>query len=98
MVTWLQKTQCRGSLRHLLMVIVPLAFVANLSAASLRETLARFETGATSPAACAADRKIGRSKEVSRFQILPAVWRQYSKSRDYANPAVAWTVAERVLR
>jgi len=53
--------------------MVPLAFLANLSAASLREALAEFETGATSPVACAADQKIGRSKEVSRFQILPGL-------------------------
>jgi hypothetical protein len=46
---------------------------------------------------CAADKKIGRSGEVSRFQILPVVWRQYSRSRDYSNPDVAWAVMQRII-
>ena len=69
-----------------------------IQATSIREVLAEFETGTTSSAFCAGDQMIGRSKEVSRFQILPGVWRQYSKSRDYANPATAWAIAERVLQ
>jgi len=78
--------------------MVPLAFLANLSAASLREALAEFETGATSPVACAADQKIGRSKEVSRFQILPGLWQQYTTSLDYADPETAWAVAKSILQ
>ena len=78
--------------------MVPLAFLANLSAASLREALAEFETGATTPVACAADQKIGRSKEVSRFQILPGLWQQYSTSQDYADPETAWAVAKSILQ
>src|SRR6185369_601489 len=89
MKTWLHAAQCRRSLRPLLLAMVPLAFLANLSAASLREALAEFETGATSPVSCAADQKIGRSKEVSRFQILPGLWQQYSTSQDYADPETA---------
>ena len=68
-----------------------------LPAASLREVLAEFETGAMTAAACAGDHKIGRNKEVSRFQILPSVWHQYARSPDYRNPAAAWSVAERIL-
>ena len=69
-----------------------------IQAASIREVLAEFETGTTSPAFCAGDQMIGRSKEVSRFQIMPEVWRQYSRSRDYSNPDVAWETAERILQ
>ena len=72
-------------------------FIPPLHAATIRELLAEFESGATAPAYSKADQKIGRSKEVSRFQILPVVWRQYSKSRQYSNPEIAWSVAERIL-
>ena len=72
-------------------------FAGALRGASIREALAEFETGATSPTFCAGDHKIGRNKEVSRYQILPSVWSQYSPSREYWNPAVAWSVAERIL-
>ncbi len=34
---------------------------------------------------------------MSRFQIMPDVWRRYTRSRDYQNPEVAWTVAQRIL-
>jgi hypothetical protein len=73
------------------------AFAATLPAASFREVLAEFETGAMTPVVCEGDHKIGRNKEISRFQILPAIWQQYSRSRDYRNPSVAWSVAERIL-
>lgn len=57
-----------------------------------------FESGASQPHRCAADRKRGHSGEVSRYQIMPEVWRQYSRSREYENPQVAWSVAERILQ
>lgn len=56
-----------------------------------------FESGATGPEASSADWVRGGAGEISRFQILPDVWRAYSKSRDYTNPQVAWTVARRIL-
>ena len=65
--------------------------------AGLREALAEFETGATRPHQCEADYKIGSRKEISRFQILPVVWQQYSKSRNYANPHTAWNVTVKIL-
>ena len=40
----------------------------------------------------------GASGEVSRFQIMPAVWKSYSRSRNYSNPQVAWSVAHRILK
>jgi hypothetical protein len=63
----------------------------------LRETLAEFETGALTPNVCPADRVVGSRKEVSRFQILPVVWRQYSSSRNYSDPQTAWDVANKIL-
>ena len=64
----------------------------------LREALGEFETGATKPTACAADRAVGSRQEISRFQILPVVWRQYSNSRNYHDPETAWNVAAKILR
>jgi hypothetical protein len=65
--------------------------------AGLREALGEFETGAITPKSCAADHAIGSRNEVSRFQILPAVWRQYSASRNYHDPETAWSVANKIL-
>ena len=63
----------------------------------LRQSLGMFESGATSWQRSQADFMRGGSGEVSRFQIMPAVWRRYTKSREYENPEVAWTVAQRIL-
>ena len=43
------------------------------------------------------DAIVGRAGERSRYQIMPAVWKSYTGSRDYANPEVARTIAERHL-
>ena len=63
----------------------------------IREALAEFETGALTSTPCAADRIVGSRNEISRFQILPVVWRQYSSSRHYEDPETAWNVANRIL-
>lgn len=63
----------------------------------LPRVLAEFETGATTPKPCAGDRVIGGHKEISRYQILPTVWNQYSSSRNYRDPETAWKVARQVL-
>jgi hypothetical protein len=39
------------------------------------------------------DREVGKAGEVSRYQILPSVWKSYSNSRDYQNPEVSLQVA-----
>jgi hypothetical protein len=39
----------------------------------------------------------GSSGEVSRFQIMPGVWRAYSRSKNYSDPKVAWAVARKIL-
>jgi hypothetical protein len=68
--------------------------------------LAMVESGCGSELACRADRLVGRAGEVSRYQILPAVWRQHHRpaaggSRDarwcFRDPALAKAVAERVM-
>ena len=41
------------------------------------------------------DREIGGAGEVSRYQIMPSVWRRYSASRSYRNPQVSLAVAQR---
>ena len=64
----------------------------------VRESLAMFESGATHIARCQSDKMRGRSGEVSRYQIMPDVWRQYTKSREFDNPEVAWHVAQRILQ
>jgi hypothetical protein len=63
----------------------------------VREALAAFETGATQPTHCKADDLVGAHKEISRFQILPALWQQYSTSNDHRDPETAWSVAEQIL-
>jgi hypothetical protein len=40
------------------------------------------------------DRAVGRAGEVSRYQIMPSVWKQYSGSSHYRNPEVSRAVAQ----
>jgi len=65
--------------------------------AGTREALAQFETGATRATRCAGDLAIGSHKEISRFQILPSVWKKYSRSQNFQDPNTAWAVTERIL-
>jgi hypothetical protein len=39
------------------------------------------------------DRVIGAAGEISRYQLAPPVWKTYSRSMDYRNPAVSLQVA-----
>jgi hypothetical protein len=41
------------------------------------------------------DNEIGRAGEVSRYQIMPLVWKHYSHSSYYENPQVSREVAQR---
>jgi len=50
------------------------------------DALAQIESGGN-------DRVIGRAGEVSRYQIMPGVWRAYSRSRRYQDPVEAARVA-----
>lgn len=40
------------------------------------------------------DGKIGGRGEVSRYQIMPSVWRQYSDSESYRDPRISLAVAQ----
>lgn len=67
--------------------------VSILTAAPVQWALAQIESGHfRNP-----DTAKGSSGEVSRFQIMPAVWKSYSKSRNYTNPSIAWSVARQIL-
>lgn len=68
-----------------------------ISPQAIKWALGQIETGADREERTAADCKRGTHKEVSRYQVLPAIWQKYTTSRDYTNPSVAWQVAEQVL-
>lgn len=53
-----------------------------------RQALGMIETGNN-------DDEIGGAGEVSRYQIMPSVWRHYSQSDHYQNPAVSLAVAQK---
>ena len=40
------------------------------------------------------DRAIGPAGEISRYQISPALWKAYTDSPDFRNPAISSTVAQ----
>lgn len=72
-------------------VVVVLFFsTATASALSVRESLSQLESGNN-------DRAIGRAGEVSRYQILPAVWRRYSPHNNFRDAHAAWIIAQRIL-
>lgn len=76
-----------------LLILSLTAFIpaqARAAGLSLLEALSLIESGNN-------DRAIGRAGEVSRYQILPAVWRRYSESAAHRNPTIAAAVALRHL-
>jgi len=80
-----------------LILLMVLTMIRGVAASPLRDALAMFESGATTPRQSSADFVRGGSGEISRFQILPAVWREHSSSRAHTDPEVAWDVAKRIL-
>jgi hypothetical protein len=82
-------------------ILVSICGLTMMNAAALpsgtREALAEFETGAKRATRCAGDYAVGSAKEISRFQILPSIWRDYSSTPDYHNPNVAWVVTQKIL-
>ncbi len=70
---------------------------ARLAPAHIKSALAQVESGASRDGPCLADHMRGRYREVSRYQILPAVWRSYTARQDYSNPTSSWHVARRIL-
>lgn len=67
-----------------------LTAVSATAGLSKLDALSMIETGND-------DSAVGRAGEVSRFQIRPRIWRQYTQSRDYGNRRVASTVAQQHL-
>jgi len=61
---------------------------------TIRWALAQIESGHLKNQ----DAAKGASGEVSRFQIMPEVWRDYSASRNFKNPVVSWSVAFKILQ
>ena len=68
-------------------VIVPPAANPGVLDERRRFALGMIETGNR-------DHKIGGAGEVSRYQIMPSVWRHYSDSRSYQNPDASLEVAQ----
>ena len=64
---------------------------------AVRWALGQIETGASHENRSPADEIRGRNHEVSRYQILPKVWRQYTRAADFTDPSLAWSVAQRIL-
>jgi hypothetical protein len=60
--------------------------IAAQAGLSRLEAISMIETGDD-------DRMVGKAGEVSRYQIMPAMWKVYSKSTDYRNVAVSSKVA-----
>lgn len=61
---------------------------------TIRWALAQVESGHLKNQ----DAAKGASGEISRFQIMPKIWKDYSRSRNFKNPTIAWSVAFRILR
>ena len=81
----------------LLALFLAVAAATTVSAEPLPYALGLFESGAESFHRGQPDYKRGDSGEVSRYQIMPDVWKRYSRSRDYHDPVAAWAVAEKIL-
>jgi hypothetical protein len=85
------------TITSLLALFLATTAATTASAETLPFALGLFESGAETFQRGQPDFKKGDSGEVSRYQIMPDVWKRYSKSGDYHNPVVAWEVAERIL-
>ena len=72
------------------MLLLALTAINASAGLSKIEALSMIETGDN-------DGAVGRAGEVSRFQIRPAVWRQYTQSTAYENTRIASVVAQKHL-
>jgi hypothetical protein len=50
------------------------------------EAISMIETGDN-------DRAVGKAGEISRYQLMPRTWRQYTSEKAYTNPAFATQIA-----
>jgi len=72
-------------MRKLILLLLLGAVAARVDASRL-EALSQIETGDD-------DRAVGGAGEVSRYQIKPWIWRQYSDSKSYSNRRISTEVA-----
>jgi hypothetical protein len=78
-------------------VFVLFSLAAPVMAMSVKEALGQIESGADKPQQCAADFLRGPAGEISRYQLLPSVWRAYG-SGDPTDPTNAWAVVILVIQ
>jgi hypothetical protein len=71
-------------------IILMLTVLTACAGLSPLEAISMIESGNN-------DDAIGRAGEVSRYQIRPQVWRQFSQSSEYTNLRVATSVAQQHL-
>ena len=72
------------------LIVAVIFWSAAAPAMSFWAALAEIESGGN-------DYAVGNVGEVSRYQIRPEVWRAYSSSRRYHDPAVALPIAEKYM-
>lgn len=93
----MQKAAMRTFTTLLLLIVGLVSERAQAFEPPVKHSLAMIETGATSSRKGKWDYTRGGSGEISRFQIMPDVWKRYTKSQNWTNPDIAWTVAKRIL-
>lgn len=93
----LQITTMKSLVTILFLTTVFWGHATDTSTLPVKKSLAMIETGATSSRKGKWDYTRGGSGEISRFQIMPDVWKRYTKSMNWTNPEIAWTVARRIL-
>lgn len=77
-------------MRKFILLMVLLSVANARAEVSRLDALSQIETGDD-------DRAVGGAGEVSRYQIKPWIWRQYSDSQAYFNRRISTQVAERHL-
>ncbi len=70
-------------------ISAPVINTANVLNERRQFALGMIETGNN-------DREIGGAGEISRYQIMPAIWHQYTDSRSYRNPDISSDVARQL--
>jgi len=74
--------------------IDPAASVPTISEVSVLDEKRQFALGMIETGNN--DREIGGAGEISRYQIMPAIWHQYTDSHSYRNPDVSLDVARQL--
>ena len=86
---WMAAAKKVNSMSRWMLLLALMAMNASAGLSKI-EALSMIETGDD-------DGAIGRAGEVSRFQIRPAVWRQYTQSTAYNDSRIASIVAQKHL-